>query len=70
MLEGVAKLRSQGDYVVAMPAKVALLAVVDVGCLCNTWQAVEVHHPPLQQQLLISVTLLQSMQGNRSVKQE
>ena len=30
MLEGVAKLRSQGDYIIAVPAKVALLAVVDV----------------------------------------
>ena len=30
MLEGVAKLRSYWDYVVAMPAEVALLAVVNV----------------------------------------
>ena len=30
MLERVAKLRSQWDYVVAVPAKVALLAVIDV----------------------------------------
>ena len=47
LLERVTELWAQRHNVGAMTSKVTLLAVLNVGGLCHSWQTVEVHHPSL-----------------------
>ncbi len=67
LLEGVAKLGSDRDYLGAVVTKVAFLAMINIGCLSNPQQAVELHHPPLQQtqhKAVFKVTCLGHMSGS------